>query len=49
MFQYPLTQVYSAQGEVRNVFDADTYDALLADGWLEEKPTPAATPKPKGK
>jgi hypothetical protein len=38
MFNYPLTQVFSAEGEVTNVFDADTHAQLLADGWLEEQP-----------
>lgn len=47
MFNYPLTQVFSAEGEVRNVFDADTHALLLADGWLEEKPDPEEKPAPK--
>lgn len=42
MFNYPLTQVFSAEGEVRNVFDADTYAQLLKDGWLETAPVEPA-------
>jgi hypothetical protein len=42
MFNYPLTEIFSAAGEVRNVFDADTYAQLLKDGWLETAPVEPA-------
>ena len=38
MFNYPLSQLFDAQGIVVNVFDADTYAALLAAGHFAEKP-----------
>lgn len=54
MFQYPATELFSANGIRRVVWSAEEYAAALQDGWLEVRPAqppvvaePAPEPKPE--
>ncbi len=48
MFNYPVTEIYSADGKSACVFSAEEHAAKLAEGWLEERPAaPVAVTAPE--
>ncbi len=38
MFNYPVTEIYKADGERACVFSAEQYEAKLAEGWSDTQP-----------
>lgn len=45
-FQYPATEVFSADGGYTVAWSVEQYEALLAEGWLAERPIVAEDPEP---
>lgn len=39
MFNYPATELFSKDGATRVVFSLEEYEAVIAEGFAEERPT----------